>query len=131
VFDESFSFHVTAFDDPQLGPFWKDRFPIDKGSCYKFGWIVVNGERLPLRHARTLTRYNPKTLFPESIDIHVEDARGASRLIKGTITAAAPFTTWHNNRAPICMTRWECDGRVGWGELQQVQGNDFLHAYLR
>jgi hypothetical protein len=31
----------------------------------------------------------------------------------------------------FCQTRWECDGRIGWGDIQDVQFNAFTHRFAR
>jgi hypothetical protein len=59
----------------------------------------------------------------------VYDTRGRHFAITGSVQAALPFYTWHNLRVPICLARWECNGRVGYGDIQEAQWTDFLHAF--
>ena len=41
--------------------------------------------------------------------------------------AAANWRTWHNMDPIICLTEWECEGRTGYGDTQDV----FFHDYIR
>lgn len=130
VFGDDFAFNITGFDDPELDPVWLGKLPSPAPNPHKFGWMIIDGEPVVVQTARSLTKYDPLTLMPQSVQIEVQ-ANGRTYDIRGTIKAGAPISPWMNNRAPICLTRWECDGRVGWGDLQQVQGNDFLSTMGR
>jgi hypothetical protein len=129
VFDDGLAFNVTAFDHPDLGPMWKDRLPLTSANTFKFGWIVVDGEPRPLRDARTLTTYDSKTLLPATSEMHIVDIKGRGYHLVGRVVAGAPIHPFLNNRAPICLIRWECEGRVGWGDIQQAQGHDFVSLF--
>ncbi|MCC6829331.1 MAG: hypothetical protein IT550_14000 [Novosphingobium sp.] len=130
TFDEDFSFNITAFDHPDRDPLWKDRFANEMPTKLdKFGWMIVDGQPVVIESTRKLVHYNRETLLHERIDIEIRDVRGRTFEISGQVTAAVPLNTWTNVRVPICLTRWECGGRVGWGEVQEAQWNDFLEAH--
>ena len=128
VFD-GFAFNATCFDDPELGPFWKDGFPIDPAKTLKFGWAWRDGEKAPLISARALTHYDRASLLPQSIELEITDAGNRTSALRGTITAGAPLHPWLNIRTISALIRWEMDGKVGWGEVIQAQGTDFLQRY--
>lgn len=130
VFDEKLAFNVTAFDHPDLEPLWKDDFAVDRAKLFKFGWLILDGERVAVQDARTKTVYDPETMMPTGCEAHVVDVAGREYHFSGQVTAGAPIHPFPNNRAPICLVRWEYEGRTGWGDLQQSQGNDFLMRYL-
>ena len=37
-----------------------------------------------------------------------------------------PFNTWHNMCAIFSMMRWECKGKVGYGDHQDCNFNDHM-----
>lgn len=127
VFGDDFAFNMTGFDSPELNPVWLDKLPPSDQRSHKFGWMIIDGTPVVVEDSKSVTRYNPATLLPEAIDIQVQ-VNGRRYDIKGTITAGAPHSPWLNNRCPICLVRWECEGRVGWGDFQSAQGTDFLNA---
>jgi hypothetical protein len=131
VFDEGFSFNVTCLDHPDLNPIWADTFSVDPAKAHKNGWIIVDGEPLIIESARKRSTYDRDSLIQQSTEVEVRDTRGRVFNIKGRVVAAAPFNTWPNLRVPICLTRWECNGKVGWGDIQEAQWTDFLSAYHR
>mgnify|MGYP003382274340 CR=1 FL=1 len=128
TFDESFSFCVVGMDHPDLDPVWKGDFEIDPGSLLRFGWMVVDGEQIAVRTARTKIDYDRVTLLPRSIVTTITDTRGREYHAKGEVTAAAPLDAWMNARTPICLVKWECQGRSGIGEIQQLQFSEFIRA---
>lgn len=130
VFGDKLAFNVTAFDHPELDPMWNNDFEVDVAKLFKFGWLLVAGERVAVRNARTRTFYDPITMMPSGCEAHVVDVAGREYHFKGQVTAGAPIHPFPNNRAPICLVRWEYEGCIGWGDLQQSQGNDFLMRYL-
>ena len=130
VFNEGFSFNVRGYDHPDLDPIWRGKFAMDGAKAHKYGWIVVDGERSPVKMARTVTHYDRVSLFPDSVDIEIVDLRDRTFNISGKIVAGLPFTPWLNTRSTVCLTRWECNEQIGWGGYSiQVQGNDFLHHF--
>lgn len=128
TFGEDFAFNVTAFDDPQRDPMWKDQLPHPEKS-FKFGWMIVDGEPVIIANSSNVVGYDPATLMPDNIQLNITDIRGRDYVVTGTVTARVPFNTWLNARVPVCQTRWECNGRVGWGDIQECQWNDFLEAF--
>jgi len=127
VFDDETALHLTAADDPARDPAWRNIFPdFDPAQCVKFGWMILKGRKTSLRSASKLTTYDRTTLMPTSIDINLIDEHGDSHHIKGTLVAGTPVHFWHNTRIPICLARWQYNGRIGWGDIQDVQYPDFV-----
>jgi hypothetical protein len=127
VMDDETAFHLTAADDPARNPSWKHIFPdFDPAQCVKFGWMVLKGRKTALRSASKITTYDRTTLMPKSMEVSLIDEHGKEHHIKGTLVAGVPVHYWHNTRIPICLARWEYDGRVGWGDIQDVQYPDFV-----
>jgi len=129
TFDADFAFNVTSLNHPDLNPIWKSRFSIDPEKTLKFGWLIVDGAPVAAKSVRAVTHYDRATLMADRMEMEVTDMRGRVFNIKGTVVAAAPLNTWLNLRVPICLTRWECNGRVGWGDIQEAQWTDFLQTF--
>lgn len=131
VFDEKFSFCFAGTDHPDLEPLWKGLYDIASEKVLKFGWVMVDGEPTPIAQLRKRTTYEPATLIPRSVEIEITDARNRKYEIAGTVVAASPLSPFPNCYVPICLSRWECNGRVGWGDIQDAQFTDFAHAHQR
>jgi hypothetical protein len=54
------------------------------------------------------------------------DAEGDEYRIQGQVVAANRISAWPNMSTWICLTRWEFEGRVCYGDLQQVQWHDYV-----
>ena len=54
------------------------------------------------------------------------DAKGRQFHMHGEIIAAANWRTWHNFESIICLTRWECDGIVSHGDVQECQWAEYI-----
>ena len=125
---EDFVFGCTAFDDPATSP---DSYPgliVPGGTTVKGGWVYQNGEMLPILSATKRVTRDPDTLIPQTVDMVLTDSKGGSYAIKGTVVAAANWRTWHNFETWICQVRWEYNGHVFYGDLQECHWLDFVHA---
>ena len=130
VFRDDFAFNCSAMDHPALGPIWKDHFKIDSEKVLKGGWLHLDGDTAHIVSAKKLTHYDPVTLYPEQIELAIEDDMGRSLRMTGTVIAACQFNGWLNLRAPVCLTKWECNGETAYGDAQDGQWNDFVSRYL-
>ena len=127
VFDDEHAFHLTATDDPLRNPAWREHYPnFDRSQSVKFGWLLVGGRRTRIKTASKLTTYDRVTCMPMQIDIQIVDEHDREHRIKGTLVAATPIHLWQNVRVPVGVARWEYEGRIGWGDVQDVQYSDYL-----
>lgn len=129
AFDEAFSFCVVGMDDPEQDAFWKNDFPVAASSGFRFGWIIVDGQKSAIRSASIRTEYDRKNLFVSKMDLLIADTSGREFGVSGDVGAAVPFEAWMNVRVPIALTHWRCDDKVGVGEIQSLQYTDFLRKY--
>jgi hypothetical protein len=127
VFGPDLMFGTTAFDSEDTDPEWKGVMSVPGGDPLRGGWIYHDGDYVPVVSVSKRTVRNELTLFPEAVELTIADATGYSMDIHGTVTAASNWRAWHNMDSVICLTRWECDGRVGYGDTQDVQ----LQSYVR
>lgn len=130
IFGDDFAFSCTIVDHPDLDPIWKGRFDVPPGETLLAGWVWRDGEVLPIATARKKTHYDTRTLNPDYVTVEFADTRGNKYEAVGTAVNAASTNCWMNINAPVFLARWECNGRKGWGESQDIQWNDFTQAFL-
>lgn len=121
VFNEGFAFNVTATDDPTRDPVWAGAFDIRTQDALKFGWIIFDGKTTAITSISKKTIYSGNRLMPTGLHMRVTDQDGRTFDISGTVEASIPFSPSPNVRAIIAMARWECDGQLGYGEIQDIQ----------
>lgn len=127
VFDEGCAFHITATDAPARNPDWKRDFPsFDAAQALRFGWLILGGRKTRIKTTDKITTYDQATLMPKTVEIRIIDENDGAHDFKGTVLAGAPLHLWQNVRVPICLARWEYGGKVGWGDIQDVQYPDFV-----
>lgn len=130
VFGDDLMFGATAFDDPDLDPDWKAHFTVPGGEATKGGWVLRDGRLIPVAQVRKVTQRDPATLMPISSEASITDAEGSTYEIRGHIIAANRISAWPTMNTWVCLTRWECEGRVCYGDLQEVQWHDFTRQLL-
>jgi len=132
VFGEDLAFHAMAFDDPALNPEWVEAFPdIPAGENLMWGYVFHDGILTSLRHAGKITHREQDGLSPQRIDLELIDVNDRKWSIRGEVKARMPWQTWQNMNTFFCQTRWEYEGRIGWGDTQDVQFNEFTHRFSR
>ena len=132
IFGDEFAFHVLAYDDAALNPEWAGHFPSPPpGKNLIWGYVRRDGQTFPVVRAPLLTTREPDGLAPRLKVMEVEDTGGKIHSIRGTVDARMPWQTWQNMNVYFCLTRWECDGRIGWGDTQDIQYNEFVRRFAR
>ncbi len=129
AFGPDLSFCVVGMEDEALDPIWKGRFEIPPGSTLRFGWMVVDGAKCIVTDLRSKIDYDPADLMPRAMYLKITDEHGRVHELHGKVLAATPLTAWLNIRCPVCMIEWNYNGRIGHGEIQNVQFNDFVRAF--
>ncbi|MDD5177520.1 MAG: hypothetical protein PHQ05_13970, partial [Sterolibacterium sp.] len=74
---------------------------------------------------------DPERRFPVTVNMDLVDSAGRSYSIKGRIIAASNWQACLNRDTAICLSRWECDGRIGHGDVQDAKYHDYFKAMLR
>lgn len=132
IFNDDFAFHALAHDDPAMKPEWTAAFPdIQPGRNLLWGYIWKDRELVSVASVRKLTQREADGLAPKSVELELTDVRNRVFHIRGTVQARMPWQTWQNMNTYFCQTRWECEGQIGYGDLQDVQFNDFTRKFAR
>ena len=129
TFDADFAFVAVGTDSPATTPIWSDHYTESMAKPLTFGWMIHNGQRSPVTECRKRIEYDRSTLMCRSVEMELVTASGERFDLKGTATAGTPLPLWPNIRVPVSLIRWECNGRVGWGELQDAQWSDFIFDF--
>jgi hypothetical protein len=126
VFDETFAFHAAAFESPERHPDYALHYPFIKaGENHLWGYIWNEGRMSGIaRVDNYVERAGDNGLAPDRMQMRVTDSDGRIYDIRGTVQAQMPFHTWDNMTGFLSQTRWECNGKVGYGDHQDCNFND-------
>jgi len=129
VFGEDFALNITGVDDPARDPAWAGLYDFtpEQAEAMNRGWVWRDGELLDVVKASIRTRWDRATLYPVAQTVDFTDSGGRDLRLVGEVVAACNWHVYSNVRVGMCLTRWECDGRTGWGETQPVTWTDFVH----
>lgn len=132
VFGDDLAFHAVGFDDPKSAPEVVERYPFYADMpTLGWGYIWSEGELVPLAEMKKSTVREADGLSPKSFELTLTDVRGRRFDITGVAENRMPWQTWQNMNVYFCLTRWTLNGRTGWGDTQDIQMNDFVHAFDR
>lgn len=115
VFDEQLAFHFVAHDNPEL-----------EDETVKWGYVHRDGETRSLRAMSKVTRRASDGIAPAAVEIEIEDDAGERYAIEGTVRARAPMTFWPNMLTHMSLFEYRLDGRIGYGDFQDIQYPHFL-----
>jgi hypothetical protein len=131
VVDENFAFLANALDHPDLDPIWKPHFDIDPDKVLLGGWVYRDGEIVPIKSVRKITRYEPQTFIPTSFEFEMIDQRDRRYDVAGEIVASAPYNIYLNINTHMCLANITVNGQSGHCDFQDLQWTDFLQAVSR
>ncbi|MET0985523.1 MAG: hypothetical protein ABW034_08960, partial [Steroidobacteraceae bacterium] len=130
VFSDDFAFNCSCTDDPTRSPDWQGIYDIPASQALKGGWIYQKGTYTRVVEASKLTRRDPVTLRPVSHELEVVDEKGQRFSFTGQIEASSPCGYWSNVSIFIALVKWTCNGQTGYGDSQEAQWTDYVHARL-
>lgn len=127
TFDENFAFHLTAFDSAELHPEWDGLYegPAE-GENLRWGYVWKDGTLRNITRCRKRTERMDDGVLVRSIDMLLEDSEGETYEVTGTSVGTYPWMSWSNMHCGYALTRWECAGRVGWGDVQDCIWNEHM-----
>jgi len=132
AFNDHFAFHVAGFDSPNHHPEWAATYPsLKEGQNHLWGWVWKDGRIKGLKNVDQHNFTGPDGLFPDRVELRIEDAEGGVHNIRGAAIAGIPFNAWDNMTTYWCLGRWECEDMVTHGSLQNCMWNDYAQAAFR
>ncbi|MET0546998.1 MAG: hypothetical protein ABWZ40_11870 [Caulobacterales bacterium] len=128
-FGDDFIFNCNLMDHAGSSPLSTDKFALPLEHALNGGWVARDGKLKRIVKAHKTVDRDPDTFLARRINLQVTTEDDQELSITGRLIAACPWHTWPNMVANICLIRWECEGRVGHGDSQDVIWNDFAHAW--
>jgi hypothetical protein len=121
TFGEDFAIHFCGFESPERHPEWREFYPsIRPGDNTLWGYVRENGKTLGVRSGDLFVHRTSDGLTPERIELALYAENGRTYSIEGTVTALVPQPGWPNMTFFMGLTEWRCSGRVGYGDIQDV-----------
>jgi len=127
VFGEDFAFNCNVLDQFEENPELKGRFELPREKTLNGGWLRRDGVLARIVSARKRVTREAGTRLPIEIDLEFSDEQGRQVRIQGRLLAACPWQVWPNMIFMVCSMRWECEGRVTYGDCQEAYWNDYLN----
>jgi hypothetical protein len=125
-FGEDFSFNVGSHDDPDRNPDWLGKMDVPE-HIFKDGWVVVSGEQRRIVRSSKITEREFPLCRPLSHDFEFEDDAGITYRITGKVIAQSNWSGWSNMNCHLGLVEWNWNGRIGYGETQECQWNDYIY----
>jgi hypothetical protein len=123
---------VSGFDDPALGPAWAGQYTIPRpGQTLRFGYVFRDGQAFAVTRMSRLTVRAEDGIEPRAVRMTIVDSGGRTHQIHGEITSCLPWHTWPNVLSYFCQTRWTCDGRIGYGDVQDMNFGDHIRRFAK
>jgi hypothetical protein len=129
AFSDDYVVHVIGIEDPETAG-WRERFRADPAMAEAMnrGWVWKDGRLLTVTSARIATEWAHDSRRQSAHEVVVTDETGQEHRLSGQLRASAPWHTWSNVHMSVGLTRWECDGQVGYGDSQVALWTDFVRA---
>lgn len=128
VLDDTFAFHLLAYDSAASRPCWESRYVVPTDTL-NWGYLWRDGGLFALRSADKATTYADDGISPSGYTLVLEDETGFTTELHGTVRARMPWQTWQNLNVHFCLTEWVCDRGTAWGDAQEIQQNDFVRTF--
>lgn len=125
AFGDDFIFNCNLMDHAGSNPQVQPPFEISPEKALNGGWVWRGGKLLRVTAARKTVKRDDQMFRPRSIALHMTLEDGSEITANGTMVASCPYATWPNIMAHISLIRWDVDGRIGYGDEQDVIWNDF------
>jgi hypothetical protein len=121
VFDEDFAFHHCSFDSPRYHSGYAKHFPdVTNENNALWGYVWDKGDLLGVSHVDQLTHHHGGDgIAPTHIVTKLTASNGRVYEIIGRAVSTTPVQAWPNMAANFVLFEWTCEGRVGYGDVQQ------------
>jgi hypothetical protein len=95
------------------------------------GWINLDGILSEIVTCKMVTKRDPITLFPQSIDMTTVDGNERTLEFHGDIQAATSIYPWPHAHTLPCQVRWTCNKLIGHGETLELLPHYFVRGMAR
>lgn len=127
AFGDDFFVNLIAFDHPDTNPVWKDHFDFSADMAFKAGWVYRDGKLQEIISCVKKTSHDAQTWLPTHVDMDLVLANGEALKVSGEMIAASHWSAWINSDVALCLAKWRCEGKTGYGDVQEARWNDHLY----
>jgi hypothetical protein len=128
VFGDDFAVNCTVFDQVDNNPEIAGRFEMPKERTVSGGWILRDGKVSRIVAVDKRVRRDPETRLALEVDLHLVPEEGQPIDVHGALQATFPWSCWPNMVLVLGQMRFECEGRVAYGDCQDGYWYDYLQA---
>jgi hypothetical protein len=130
VFGPDFSFNCGMFDQAVGNPEVRGRFELPAEKVLSGGWLYKDGQMSRLKSANKRVVRDRALRIPAEVEFAMTDDLGRNEQVRGTLVSSIPWAPWTNLHMTISLMRWECGGRVAYGDCQEAMWNDYMLSHF-
>jgi hypothetical protein len=128
IFGDDFGFNCTVFDQAENNAQAAAAPTMPKENTVSGGWILRDGAVSRVVEVDKKIRRDPQTGLPLEIDLRLTPEEGQPIEVHGTLEATFPWSCWPNMMLLLGQMRYECEGRVAYGDIQDGYWHDYLRS---
>ncbi|CAM2169577.1 conserved hypothetical protein [Paraburkholderia sacchari] len=127
VFNENFAFNCNLFDAGDSPELKGTPLSMPADRALNGGWLWRDGQLSRLVSGKKWIVRRPDDKLPCAVEFVATDELARTIHVKGKAVASTAWMPWSNVFMPIVLMRWECEGSIAYGDLQEGVWNDFLN----
>ncbi len=127
VFNEGFAFNCNLFDAGDSRELAGTALSMPAERALNGGWLWRDGRVGRLVSGEKWVVRRPEDRRPSAVEFVATDELDRTICVKGQAIASTAWMPWTNVFMPIVLMRWECEGLLAYGDLQEGVWNDFLN----
>jgi hypothetical protein len=137
-YDDGLAFCVTLPDlayqrdsNSVEAPGWLTQAAAPDGGMVPFCWVHRDDVTRQIKSASQRTIRADDGFHPVRVEAEFVDDRDERYVVTGEIRNFLPFHWMQNNMISCCMTRFDCNGRQGWGNFSESLECDVVRRLLK
>jgi hypothetical protein len=120
----------TRASDASEAPGWLTQANVASSEFVPFCWVQKGGTTRQVRSAVQRTERDPTGFRPTQVHAEFVDDHDEKYTVTGEVVNMVPFHWMQNNLIRTCLTRYDCNGRKGWGNFAESLENDVVRELL-
>ena len=128
---EDFFFNCTMMDHVGSNPQTSGDSALTSEQALRGGWIWRDGRLSQIVAATKSVVRDAESFVPQTFVLRMTTEDGVETVAEAKLLASCPMTTWPNVMANLSLVRWNIDGQIGFGDVQDIFWNDFIVSHGR
>ena len=129
TFSPDFIVNCGVFDQAENNAELNGQFVMPKDRTLAGGWLYRHSQLSRIVKADKRVIRTRDFLLPSEVILELADEHGREISIRGTMQAANCWPLGGNLNFVIAFMRWECEGKVAYGDCQEGMWTDYYNAY--